>query len=562
VVLVFLPTIPAFAQESPEPSGASADASSQETAQSDPESVAPDVLHDEAAETIPERVTSEPEAENQIESSVPPETESDQETDQSDIEPVSGPTDIAVPEVQTETEVSADLIETQAEPAPDPVEDAAALKEATEIENAEFDTASATQPTVLEEATTTEDMATSSETVMDTPELQEESQEISEEEPLEEGMAGNDVEEIASTTEEISGPIQEIVNVVTTDENKFSFSKDECVIVADGMFYCTQATTSPAVIENDRIFAAADGEGDKEIYAEHDSKIVGLTDNAFDDDAPYYDEISDTIVWHRLLDGRYQIISYDLETESEEQLTFDRFNNMQPSRYDDTTVWQGWVGEDWEIFMLKDDELHMLTDNTTHDIAPSINGTHVVWQAFENNAWRMKVYDLKTELIDTIEDSEGGSIQNPRFVLVYDTKNETGDVETRGYDLKSGEVVPLGAEPAPMPKNIPDPDQTGEERALVQVTTQVKPKTEETDDIGNGQDGTETGTSIESLVMPGDVVVPIFSEATSTDAHLEEVTDLQPHNEEITDVVISSATSTEHIEDLIIAPFVEPIDGE
>ena len=361
--------------------------------------------------------------------------------------------------------------------------------------------------------------------------------------------------EMATTTL----PEDEVVsaNVVTTDENRFSFAKGECASVGDEMFYCAKADVATTTITHtDRVFSAPDAEGDKEIYIEKDGVVAPVTNNAIDDDVPYYDALSNTIVWHRLIDGRYQIVSFDIESEEETQLTNDRYNNMAPSRYDKLTVWQGWVGNDWEIFILQDNELMMITDNTSHDIAPSVNGNHIIWQSFETGVWQMKVYDIRTKQISTIEDTDGGSVQNPRFVLVYDTKFESGDVETRGYDLVSGEVVSLGAVPASIPKEIPDPDQTGEKRALVSPQTQPKTKVDEgdaDDDIasGGGDDFPENGFV--------DVIVPAL-ESTSTDAlpptDVNSIEDVL-----VPSIVTESATSTAHIDDVIITPFVEPISA-
>lgn len=376
------------------------------------------------------------------------------------------------------------------------------------------------------------------------------------------------VEEPAPEVAEVTAPVTEsvepvllqptqpvAVDAVTNDDNRFTFSKSQCTAVGDGTFYCAQADASTEVSHTDRIFSAPDAEGDKEIYIERDSEITVLTDNVEDDDAPYFDEVSNTLVWHRLIEGRYQIMSYDFDTEEETQITFDRYNNMQPHRFDGATVWQGWVGNDWEVFLLEGDTLTMLTNNATHDITPSINGTHVVWQSFENDAWRMKVYDIRTKIVETIEDAGGGSIENPRFVLVYDTKFASGDVETRGYDLQSGEVIALGSEPAPVPQEIPNPDQTGEERALVSPSTQPKSKVA-------GEEDSEPQGGDAPPVPEGDVVVPSFT----PDSELASSTESIPLEVDATDIIVpvldtASSTDVSHIEDLIITPFVEPIES-
>jgi hypothetical protein len=347
------------------------------------------------------------------------------------------------------------------------------------------------------------------------------------------------------------------VNAVSDDTNKFSFSKDECTTVGDGTFYCAQAVADAEVTYTDRIFSAKDVDGDKEIYVEKNGELIQISSNQFDDDAPYYDEVSNTAVWHRLIEGRYQIIVYDFDTEEEVQLTNDRYNNMQPNRFGDAIVWQGWVGSDWEVFIETKGTVKMLTDNTTHDITPSVNGTHIVWQSFENNAWQMKVYDMRTGAIDTIENADGGSIENPRFVLVYDTKFESGDIETKGYDLKSGEVVHLSAKPVSLPEELPDPDQTGEERALVSTVTQLKPKTESDDDTtpdtAGGSDGDPEN---------GDIIIDAFApdvQSTSTVEVVLDSVDVDIPTIEIPALEEVATSSVDHITDVIVTPYVEEI---
>lgn len=403
-------------------------------------------------------------------------------------------------------------------------------------------------------------------------ELQEELQDESEtlelpvvdvETPEAENEAGLDpidvIDDVSTTSsdEAFVESVDEVVtvNTVTTDENHFTFAKGECTTMSDGMFYCAKPTSSTTeVTHTDRVFSAADAGSDKEIYIEKNGEISAITENTFEDDAPYFDSYSNTIVWHRLIDGRYQIISYDIEEEEETQITHDRYNNMQPTKYGDLTVWQGWVGNDWEIFLLNEDELIMVTDNTTHDIAPSVNGTHIIWQSFETGVWQMKVYDMLTKAINTVEGTNGGSVQNPRFVLVYDTKFESGDIETRGYDLTSGKVVPLSAKPTQVPDQIPDPDQTGEKSALVTPPTQPKTKVDEGED-SNTAGGTGDDTPD---ILEGDLIVPSFT-STTPDSLPFEYEEVDVDDVTVPELSVENASSTDHISELIITPYVEPI---
>ncbi len=169
----------------------------------------------------------------------------------------------------------------------------------------------------------------------------------------------------------------------------------------------------------------------------------------------------------------------------------------------------------------------------------------------------MKVYDTKTKVTETVLGNEGGSIENPRFVLVYDTKYESGDVETRGYDLKTGEVLELAAVPVSLPEEIPNPEQTGEERALVAPTPQVKSKT--VSDIDSEDDFDDDSS-------PEDVLVPVYDTSTSTDSSIvEEADTISDENIPVLD--LSNMTQEEvevahEIEDLIITSFTEPIEVE
>lgn len=363
--------------------------------------------------------------------------------------------------------------------------------------------------------------------------------------PSESPSAGEDLLVNEDDAREQNGGYSESVN----DMNRYQFSADQCVSMGGGSYYCADDDSRGKTNRADRVYAAADGDGDKELFLVTDDGETQITDNRTDDDAPFYDEVSQTVIWHRLVDGRYQIFAYDLANEEEQQLTFERFNSMQPSRHGDVAVWQSWIGNDWEVMLEEGDELAMLTDNATHDIAPYINGDYVIWQSFEDAVWKVKLYNMVTGLTDVIADADGGSVKNPRLVLVYDTKFENGDVETKGYDLMNGEVVPLTSSPGPLPEDLPDPDPVEEDRALIQTVTQLKPKTE--NDPEPGDDPLLGGNQHEPLAS-SDIVIPPFAEDVPTTT-IEDV--IVPQGDQ------TSATSTSHIEDVIIPPFQGVVSG-
>ncbi|MEL6802431.1 MAG: hypothetical protein AAFO91_01440, partial [Bacteroidota bacterium] len=254
-----------------------------------------------------------------------------------------------------------------------------------------------------------------------------------------------------------------------------SFDSDNCVSVARGSYYCSdEINESLAEVEN-QLFAQPDADGDMEIYLRAGGELTQITENVVDDRAPYYDPESNSLVWHRMINDRYQIVSYDIETGIESMLTDSPTNNMEPTRVGDTTVWQRWIANNWEIMLYSEEELTQLTSNEVHDVAPKIRDGHILWQTIGNSGSKqVTVYELDSGRMNTIVDVDGGAIKNPRLVLLYETIYDNGDTVTRGYDFESGEVIPLAAMPAEVPDSIPESDSTGETRALIQQKTQMR----------------------------------------------------------------------------------------
>lgn len=381
-------------------------------------------------------------------------------------------------------------------------------------------------------------------------------------ETLEDGVIHEDVPvtPVGTTTDtsaEENAPVSTTIIrevPILEGDNILNFSKAECVDTGRGSYYCTRATTSLSVVKPDGVISIADQDGDMEIYLREDGDLKQLTTNLYDDTAPQYDEVSNTIVWQRLIEGRSQIIQYDLKSELEKQLTFDNFNNAEPYIYGDAIVWQGWVGNDWDVFYMKNGEVKMLTDNTSNDVTPRINGDHIIWKAFEGDRWNMKIYDVQTGHIETVTDAAGGSIENPRFVLVYDAKMESGDVETRGYDLEKKEITPLSATAAPVPEKLPDPEQTGEDRALVAPQTQPKPKADDTTPDDQPLDY-DTDMPDET-----DIVVPPLDLSTTTPDVLVE--DGSVVVDEVEDATSTTEIALEElIPDLVVPPYVGLSEG-
>jgi len=120
----------------------------------------------------------------------------------------------------------------------------------------------------------------------------------------------------------------------------------------------------------------------------------------------------------------------------------------------------------------------------------------VLWNVLGGTEQQARVYSLDTKETTSIQGYEGGSIINPRFVLVYDTEYENGDVVTQSFDPTTGLSEPIAAKPAPEPINVPETDPTGEIRALITGGKTQKDEKELTDiDAGDGGGATPVASS-------------------------------------------------------------------
>jgi len=355
------------------------------------------------------------------------------------------------PEIQLESESATQTMETNTTelPAADALTPATSSTATTTAvlpdPEATVDTTSAPEPVASSTATTTQ-------TAQDNQES-------------EGAGSSNDESDTTDDQAELTVASENVVSVVQTDA-EFSFNSNECTQIEDGSFYCQKAT-APVVQQND-LFAALDRDGDLEIYLRREGENIQITQNLVDDASPFFDVRSNTVVWHRLLQDRYQIVSYDVASGEEEIITDTRVNNMEPSRSGDATVWQRWVDNNWEIILSQAGEEVQLTDSIEHDIAPNIRGDLVIWNVRASDGTHsLMTYDVSSGVYNEISDPDGVAVSNPRMVVVYDAVYANGDTIMRGFDLITGELIPLQQIPAELPEQLPEPDSTGETRAFI-----------------------------------------------------------------------------------------------
>ena len=336
-------------------------------------------------------------------------------------------------------------------------------------------------------------------------------QQVTEETPDGVVVDETDVGPTPDETGDVNSSTTEIIRLepLVNEQNYFQFSKQSCVEVGDGAYHCTNKNAE-GIDTQSAVYSDRGADGSMEIFLRTSKgKVKQLTENVYDDTSPNYDPESMRVVWQRLIDGRYQVVLFDIMQEKESQLTFSKTNNMEPKVSDAGVVWQAWDGNDWEIMLFDGTYTEQLTDNDAQDVAPVIQDGYVLWNVLGGAEQQARVYSLNTKETTSIVGHEGGSIINPRFVLVYDTEFSNGDVVTQSFDPATGLSEPIAAKPAPAPVNIPQSDPTGEIRALIQGKVQ-KDEKELHNDIGPDDGGGDLGAASSTdpgtlnLTAPGD----------------------------------------------------------
>jgi len=318
--------------------------------------------------------------------------------------------------------------------------------------------------------------------------------------PVKDSIDGKVIEK--GVTDLVGNVVNEAVMLarqMVTEENYYQFSRQSCVAVGDGTFHCTTKERS-VIDQNTAVFSDRGVKGNMEIFMRTTrGEVVQLTDNIHDDTSPDLDAASMRVVWQRMIDSRYQIISYDLRERKETQLTFSRTNSMEPKVSRNGIVWQEWDGNDWEIMFFDGTVMSQITDNDVQDVTPTIEDGYILWSVLGGLVPEAKVYSIETQQTMTITGHDGGAVANPRFVLVYDTKFDNGDVITQGFDPITGLATPISAKPAEQPFDIPEPDPIGEIRALLQNKSTQKDTKITTVPVADDSDNDSL-----NLYIPGD----------------------------------------------------------
>jgi hypothetical protein len=73
---------------------------------------------------------------------------------------------------------------------------------------------------------------------------------------------------------------------------------------------------------------------------------------------------------------------------------------------------------------------------------PAVAGGLVTWQSFQDNAWNVYAYSVKTGVTSRLSQS-GEKSEKPRFAITWDERSPEGAARMVGYDIASGKTIDL-----------------------------------------------------------------------------------------------------------------------
>jgi hypothetical protein len=301
----------------------------------------------------------------------------------------------------------------------------------------------------------------------------------------------DDILDTASSTEESVTPSKSAQEIAAEmlrekeDSMRASIRKeveDEftkgCVSLDTTGYYCLKdrpnsgESLTPSNVITD-VTSRPDASGQwKQIFITRGGIEEQLTHFSWDNAFPATDVSGKSVVWQGNVNGRWQIFYATISasgTPSIMEVTHSNESNFNPKVDGDDIVWQGWVDGNWEIFLAEhltpenylasttlpienkllaiDNswKVTRVTTNSGHDMFPSVAGGLTTWQSFQDNAWNVYVYSMKTGTTQKISKS-GEKSEQPRFAITWDERTTEGNTRMVGYDIASGKTIDLTEE--------------------------------------------------------------------------------------------------------------------
>lgn len=121
------------------------------------------------------------------------------------------------------------------------------------------------------------------------------------------------------------------------------------------------------------------------------------------------------VTWQAVVNGQGQVFLYDVLTGSQIQLSTVAPNEgiyMQ----DDKVSWQGWDGNNWQIYFYNGTTANQITTGPNSSVHSATNGRQIIYaEQLSNDDWKAQSYDLGTGQVTTIRQGDTASTAYPRF---------------------------------------------------------------------------------------------------------------------------------------------------
>jgi beta propeller repeat protein len=161
------------------------------------------------------------------------------------------------------------------------------------------------------------------------------------------------------------------------------------------------AGQSRPAVYGTRIVWQDDKGGNSNIFMHNAATGIPLvvTNSPYSDEQPAIWE--DTVVWQRLEGGYWKIMSFDINSRDETQVSPSQYYSYErPAIWENRVVYVSYRGgENWDVFMSTIGSSIVetrVTNNPSMQWMPKIYGDHIVWQDNRNGNWDIYMYTISS----------------------------------------------------------------------------------------------------------------------------------------------------------------------
>lgn len=180
---------------------------------------------------------------------------------------------------------------------------------------------------------------------------------------------------------------------------------------------------------------------DTEIMVYDGSSTSQLTNNGGADAEPTV--FGNSIVWQSSTTSApndsitdFDIMHYDGSTVTNLTQSLFTSNNTHADIDGTNVVWQGFDGNDWEIFLFDGSAISQLTNNNVDELNPVVSGDYIAWSGDDGNDTEIFRYSLTSAAVTQITDNVFNDVLPSLF-------NDT--VAWQGFDGNDYEIYVTGS---------------------------------------------------------------------------------------------------------------------